>query len=345
VAAVRRKRRGSYWQDIVLVRVRLAQHDLDHVLARQAAAQSEDTAGCESGFAENVNILLERAEEAALEGNKGWARVLGHPVSQAFVNLHAAEVLIARHSPADQIEDRLVSALARFRATMSPREPRRRELESRLADPKQDAAARRHLLATALDWTYSSTDALYARLRSFRNILYAVAVALAVLGVLLAVVGWSAPGLLSICFGEGVCPSGPAPQRHDIVLIELLGASGGALAAVVAVTQMKGTQTPYDVPLALAVLKLPLGALSALLGLMLIHGRFVPGLTDLDTSGQILAYAIFFGIAQQLVTLFVDRRGQELLNQIPSKKTSDQTQRPAAASDGPMPPDESDTRS
>jgi hypothetical protein len=71
--------------------------------------------------------------------------------------------------------------------------------------------------------------------------------------------------------------------------------------------------------LALALLKLPFGALSGILGLVLIHGRFVPGLTDLDTSGQILAYAVALGVAQHAVTVLVDRRGHELLAGIPGK--------------------------
>ena len=68
--------------------------------------------------------------------------------------------------------------------------------------------------------------------------------------------------------------------------------------------------------------KLPFGALTALLGLVLIHGRFVPGLTDLDSSGQILAYAIALGVAQHAVTGLVDRRGQELLAGIPGKRSA-----------------------
>ena len=138
----------------------------------------------------------------------------------------------------------------------------------------------------------------------------------------LAVMGLLWPETLQLCFGAGgqVCPTGAGPSAKDALVIEILGAAGGALAAVLAVSKMQGTSTPYSVPLALAMLKLPFGALSAILGLVLIHGRFVPGLTDLDTSGQILAYAIVLGIAQHAVTGLVDRRGQELLAGIPGKR-------------------------
>jgi hypothetical protein len=49
------------------------------------------------------------------------------------------------------------------------------------------------------------------------------------------------------------------------------------------------------------------------LGLLLMRGEFIPGLTSLDSSGQILAWAIIFGYAQQLLTGFIDRQAQDVL--------------------------------
>ena len=79
---------------------------------------------------------------------------------------------------------------------------------------------------------------------------------------------------------------------------------------------MKGTSTPFSVAVSLAVLKLPTGALTALLGLLLMRGGFVPGLSALDTSAQILAWAMVFGYAQQLLTRMVDDQGSGLLNRL-----------------------------
>jgi hypothetical protein len=69
-------------------------------------------------------------------------------------------------------------------------------------------------------------------------------------------------------------------------------------------------------PVALAMLKLPTGAITAFLGLLLMRGQFVPGLSALDTSAQILAWALVFGYAQQLFTRLVDQQGQTVLNSI-----------------------------
>ena len=68
--------------------------------------------------------------------------------------------------------------------------------------------------------------------------------------------------------------------------------------------------------MALVALKLPTGALTALLGLLLINGGFIPGLSALDSSGQILASALVFGAAQQLVTGLVDKKAQSVLDSV-----------------------------
>lgn len=102
----------------------------------------------------------------------------------------------------------------------------------------------------------------------------------------------------------------------DVALIELIGIIAAAVAAAVALRSMNGTATPYSLPVALAFLKLPTGALTAVLGILLLRGEFIPGLTALDTSGQIVAWAAVFGASQQLVTRLVDQRAQETLDKI-----------------------------
>jgi hypothetical protein len=66
-------------------------------------------------------------------------------------------------------------------------------------------------------------------------------------------------------------------------------------------------------------LKLPTGALTAVLGLLLMRGGFVPGLTALDTTPQILAWAVVFGASQQLFTGMVDRQGKSVLEDVGGK--------------------------
>ena len=63
------------------------------------------------------------------------------------------------------------------------------------------------------------------------------------------------------------------------MLVEFIGMCAAAVAGAISLRHIQGTATPYMVPMVLMLLRLPLGALSALLGIILIRGEFVPGLT------------------------------------------------------------------
>ena len=138
-----------------------------------------------------------------------------------------------------------------------------------------------------------------------------------------------------------VCPTSEladTPRGGDVAVIALMGVLGAALSATLAVQKLRGTAAPYSVPVGLAFFKLPAGALTAIAGLVLIKGDFVPGFSQLDSQGQILAYAIAFGVAQHLVTRFVDQRADDVLSNLPTKehpavkpKQAGQATQPASA--------------
>ncbi|MGW5639173.1 hypothetical protein [Streptomyces sp. NPDC003832] len=105
-------------------------------------------------------------------------------------------------------------------------------------------------------------------------------------------------------------------RTQDYLIIEIVGVLSAAIASAAALRRIRGTALPYNVPVVLALLKLPTGALTAGLGLLLMRGGFVPGLSALDSSAQIIAWAIVFGYSQQLFTKFVDNQGQAVLDAV-----------------------------
>ena len=115
-----------------------------------------------------------------------------------------------------------------------------------------------------------------------------------------------------------------------MIVVALLGLLGGALATSVAIRKIEGAGTPYDVPVALAWLKVPLGAFVAILGILAVRGGFVPGLSQLDTQDQILAYALLFGFSQQLFTGVLDSKALSLVADLPTKEHSTETRVTAA---------------
>ena len=106
-------------------------------------------------------------------------------------------------------------------------------------------------------------------------------------------------------------------------------AIAAAVAAAAAIRNIKGSSERYGLPLALAALKLPTGAITAFLGLLLMRGQFVPGLNALDTTAQILAWALVFGFAQELFTHFVDQQGQTVLNSVRAADSPQHSRSPA----------------
>jgi hypothetical protein len=193
----------------------------------------------------------------------------------------------------------------------------------------------------------ASSAALREELRvaSFRNVLVVTTVVMMLLAVGVAIMGFVFPTVVSLCFqpeigGQTwvVCPTAqsvlgsagePGPtishlndvvaktvNRADLLVIETIGLTAAALAAAAAMRGIRGSSEPYGLPVVLAALKLPTGAITAFLGLLLMRGQFVPGLSALDTSAQIVAWAVIFGYAQQLFTHFVDQQAHTVLDAV-----------------------------
>jgi hypothetical protein len=218
-------------------------------------------------------------------------------------------------------------------------------------------AERRAGLRDAMRVSYDAADELHTRVRSFRNVLIVSAVVLSMLVLAVCAVGFLWPKAIPLCFQPSftapgapvqpdtieqaqsfACPSSTGrsmPRSGDVPIVALMGLLGGALSATFGIQKLRGTSTPYAIPVALSFMKLPAGALTGIVGLVLVHGEFVPGLSELDSQGQILAYAVVLGVAQHLFTRFVDRRAETVLNSLPSKEGSSPTgERPAQATEG-----------
>ena len=282
-----------------------------------------------------VSQFLDRAAAAADRQDPVPSRLFnwfqGVLVETAYRNLHAARAQLVDLYSEPDIDAEMPSAVGRAHATLNRDDPRCISLGQLRAMPLD---RRRAWLRRLVEDGYEGVDAKHAQLRSFRNTtLYAAALTIVLVALTVIVVSRN-PTVMPLCFpvpdspvtgNAGVlknCPTGshvPRPTGGDIWVVALLGLLGGALAATVAIRKLQGSSTPYDVPVALAWLKVPLGAFMAILGLVAIQGGFIPGLTALDTQEQILAWALLLGFAQQLFTGVLDQRAQTLLGEIPSK--------------------------
>jgi hypothetical protein len=268
--------------------------------------------------------LITMARQACYERHSPLGHWCGTSAERAYRSLHEAETLLVDLVSLDQVEADVSKVVARAMTALDPGDPRRAEAQELPRMPR--GPAKRLRLKNVMAASYAAADEAHVRLRDFRNLLCVTAVLIAILMGLFTFLVSANPSMVPFCFMPSqhhrVCPAGgPQPSGADVILVVGLGLLGGVLAAAFAVRNIRGTSTPYDIPIALAVLKAPTGALTAIAGLMLLRGDFLPGLSALDSQQQILAYAFVLGYAQQVFTHFVDRQAQSILDSVPGKGT------------------------
>jgi len=340
--AIRRLRSGA-WPRQVKVEITRIEHRLQIALVKKKTARAQAVAeAIRAHLREAEDVIRPRKESGGRFSPIDWYR--GTSIEQAYRSLHAARVFLTELATKDEVHALVPAVLARVQACLPATDPQRIEVEKL---PDADPEIKRAELIRALERGYAATDEAHTRIRRFRNVLLGAAALIAICTFLFVREVADHPTAVPFCFQpdvttaqaarfapsqlpgdhRAVCPSGEQavggtplqPSGNDIWIIAGLGLLGGGLAAAVSVRNMNQGVTPYDVPLALTLLKVPTGALTAVAGILLLGGGFVPGLSELDTQRQILAYALVFGYAQQLATRYLDDRAATLLAEVPSK--------------------------
>ena len=297
----------------------------------------------------------------------------GAGVERTNSQLDGVETDLLRLLPDSYLCGQLPNLVAHMRDHLAKGDPRRAEVETvaaavkaRPCDPPLSHRERDQVLGAVRSASLEARRSI-RRVRSFRNVLLVSALILSLCVAGITVLGVLSPEHIPMCFtpetlgsANVVCPTktlsvkpsgggtGDAQavsqqvldeemrttaQPWDVPLVEIVGLLAAALAAALALRDIRGTSTPYSLPVAVAVLKLPSGALTAVLGLLLMRGGFVPGLSALDTSAQIIAWAVVFGYSQQILTRLVDQQANTVLENVnqPSGTAVSPSATPAAA--------------
>ncbi len=269
-----------------------------------------------------------------------WLRMsfrTGRRQDRAIAHIDAAEEALLRVAPASYIRGQMprLEGLVRRLPFGDPRRLRAEEIAGRVNG--QDLTdTEREALVSAVGASNQIAHAELMRLRQFRNLVAGATATMVVLVITFAVVGAVAPSALPLCFpseSPEVCPTGAvsddggtsAGRPGDVALVELLGAVGAIILGASSLRPVARRVNP-GLGSALAwsiLLKPPTGALTAVLGLLLVRGDFLPGLGAFDSASQILAWALIFGSASQLVTRQVDVRTEQLLSETGEADTVD----------------------
>lgn len=269
---------------------------------------------------DEITARLQTAEMYLSAPARPWSWLRGTKVEGAWANIHSAHARLVEVGDDDQVRGLLPDVRSALAAYLPANDPARAAVnEAKLDDAAKIGDKDRELLSNALRRAYDANAERYTQLRRYRNILIGAALLFAGLAIALSLVGAANSKTLPLCFHADAkttaCPTGHTSAKGgDVALVALLGMVGGAVGGMASLTRStRATVTSYTLRVARMLLKVTLGAVAAIVGLMFLRAGFAPGFSELKTQQEVLGYAFLFGTSQQLVTRIADQHGERVL--------------------------------
>lgn len=160
------------------------------------------------------------------------------------------------------------------------------------------------------------------RVRGYRNILVIAILILLASAVLLPfIIPRLPPDLITLRTDAKGAADHTGNTALDILHLEVWGTVGGLVGLIVSLRRLTSGRHPVRLHLWQLLLKIPAGAITAVFGVGFVQAAIIPS-TKAVSVGQLAAYAVLFGFAQEAATALVDRQAGRLLEQA---KTIDDT--------------------
>ena len=282
-------------------------------------------------FAEIMRNLA-KADALLDESSRPVKWLRGTKVEGVWSCIHSAHARMIEVASLDQVDALVTDVRSAAGAYLAEKDPWRKKIDEwkRRTD---FGYGDRELLSFGLRRAYDGNAERYTQLRRYRNIMFGAALLFGVLAGALAGLGAAEPDALPLCFtptaakAQQVCPSGEdKPKARDDAIGVGLGMMGGALGGVRSLTRSsRATVSSYTLRVARMALKMGVGALAPVAGLLFLKAGFAPGFDGLDSQAQILGYAILFGMSQQLLTRIADQHAEAVLKSASSETESTDT--------------------
>lgn len=302
------------WQQQALARCQLLR--AQWVLAGEYATHDE-IAAREAAEGEFLALLDDAETCCGTRRSSPIALMTGLGVERVWANVHTAEVVLLEALLRKAVAGYRNWVLDEARADLPANSPLLRAITHR--DAARPLTGRD--LAAVLRTAHSASTANHVRVRSFRNILYWASVVVVLAVAALALVGALAPNAIPMCntaATQCLVAGSSNPEGHHVAIAAVIGAAAGILAGVASLGRLKGSSVPYSLSFALGLFKGPCGALSAILGLLVIRSGIAGDDLGTGTAAGIVGWVIVFGASQQLVTRIADQKGQTILEGVRS---------------------------
>lgn len=224
----------------------------------------------------------------------------GADIERAWRNLHLAEAKIIASSP--DLAGRLPALRERALEDLDKNDERLKALQA--IKPDNIERNERAVVTEALRAAYSVSDNSHTAVRSLRNRLLLFGLLMLALNLGLGVVASSLPNALPLCVKDFCATGGAGPAGGDVWLIQLLGALGGAVAVVILLLRTRPSVVAYTLTPYQACIKVMLGAVLAILGVLIAGTGVLQGIVS--NRPALLVLALILGYAQQVGTRFLD---------------------------------------
>lgn len=270
---------------------------VDRDLAELNAANPH---GVSPESAESAKVLFANAFQIAQRpgGLHGWWR--GDRQLCAEREMHEGEVLLILMLEGEELKAHARDIVALADGLITDRDPRLAAVKKGLDtnDQQLSAVAVAHLARAVHD----AQDELAAQSRGFRNRLIRLTAlaAVALVGLLTAFAFNAIPLQIKQSAGSSYLQVG--------LLVSLLGAIGALVVGVPPLARMGGTWNPFSLPWYQMLLKVMLGPVFAIVGVLLLQAHLIPNVTFPMPLADLLVWALIFGAGQQAVTSAVDTR-------------------------------------
>jgi hypothetical protein len=308
------------WRLIVESRTRRARTDL--ALLETDPLSTPDTEVARAAALESLAIV-----DTVLRTRAKWWQApsiwwSGWRIERAWRALHEAEVYLIAADP--QLSARLPALTERINPCLPDTDLRRIAL-SRLRPDDPPSQADRIVVTDAVRAAFDASDEAHASARALRNKLFVAALSLLLVNVLLGVVSSVWPGLLPMCVAGNqnqpvtqlICAGGGAhPGAGEVWLVALMGGVGASIAAVVLLVRRRPSLSPYVLAGYQALIKVLLGALLAVVGVLALGAGLVEGLVSLHSQDAVLFWAVLLGYSQQVGTRLLDNYADRLLDRV-----------------------------
>jgi hypothetical protein len=158
--------------------------------------------------------------------------------------------------------------------------------------------------------SFDQSDTFHEDARSFRNRLFITATLIDLVAVSLIILQWRLP---SAAIFQLPPDHAGLPRWALTMLIMVFGSVGALVTAIPAMAAIPTVRSPYNFPLPQGLLKIFLGSLTAMVGVVVIGSTGVT--TGFASLQALIGVAVVFGAGQQAVTQFLDKRAGQLVAQ------------------------------